>query len=93
MSNIFIGLKKTCVGVLEREDRNKDNEASLKERGVIEMSTTVRSASITRCSHSLNTHHELTSIIRTIAMIRSVEPIFLHWIWKRQQLCKHVNVR
>ena len=41
MSNIFIGLKKTCLGVLDRGDRDKDSETVLKERGVIEMSTTV----------------------------------------------------
>ena len=41
MSNIFIGLKKTCLGVLDRGERDKDNETGLKERGVIEMSTTV----------------------------------------------------
>ena len=41
MSNILIGLKKTCLGVLERGDRDKGNEISLKEGGGIEMSTTV----------------------------------------------------
>ena len=41
MSNIFIGLKKTCLGVLDREKRNKGNETGLKEGGIIEMSTTV----------------------------------------------------
>ena len=41
MSNIFIGLKKTCLGVLERGDRDKNNETGLKEGGGIEMSTTV----------------------------------------------------
>ena len=41
MSNIFIGLKKTCLGVLERGDRGKDNETGLKEGGGIQMSTTV----------------------------------------------------
>ena len=41
MSNIFIGLKKTCLGVLDRGEREKDNETGLKERGGIEMSTTV----------------------------------------------------
>jgi len=40
-SNILIGLKKTCLGVLDRGDRNKNNETSLKEGGGIEMSTTV----------------------------------------------------
>jgi len=38
MTNIFIGLKKTCLGVLEREERDKNNETSLKEGGGIEMS-------------------------------------------------------
>ena len=38
MSNIFIGLKKTCLGVLDRGDRDKNNETGLEEGGVIEMS-------------------------------------------------------
>ena len=38
VSNIFIGLKKTCLGVLDRGDRDKDNETGLKEGGGIEMS-------------------------------------------------------
>ena len=36
MSNIFIGLKKTCLGVLgvlDRGKRDKDNETGLKEGG------------------------------------------------------------
>ena len=42
MSNILIGLKKDlCLGVLERGERDKDNETSLQEGGGIEMSTTV----------------------------------------------------
>ena len=41
MSNICIGLKKTCLGVLERGECDKDNETGLKEGGGIEMSTTV----------------------------------------------------
>ena len=41
--NIFIGLKKTCLGVLERGEREKYNETGLKEGGGIEMSTTVLS--------------------------------------------------
>ena len=41
MSNIFVGLKKTCLGVLDRGDRGKDNETGVKEGGVIEMSSTV----------------------------------------------------
>ena len=35
------GLKKTCLGVLERGERDKYNETGLKEGGGIEMSTTV----------------------------------------------------
>ena len=31
----------TCLGVLERGERDKENETGLKEGGVIEMSTTV----------------------------------------------------
>ena len=41
MTNIFIGLKKTCLGVLDRGERDKDHETGLKEGGIIEMSTTV----------------------------------------------------
>ena len=48
MSNIFIGLKKTCLGVLDRGERDNNNETGLKEGGGIEMSTTV--LSITRCT-------------------------------------------
>ena len=55
MSNIFIGLKKTCLGVLNRGERDKDNETGLKERGVIEMSTTVLHFCDAR-SFALNTY-------------------------------------
>ena len=41
IQNIFSGLKKICLGVLDREERDKDNETDLKEGGEIEMSTTV----------------------------------------------------
>jgi hypothetical protein len=41
MSNICIGLKMTCLGVLDRGERDKDNETGLKEGGGTEMSTTV----------------------------------------------------
>ena len=40
-SNIFIGLKKTCLGVLDRGERDNGNETGLKEGRGIEMSTTV----------------------------------------------------
>ena len=33
--------KMTCLGVLDRGERDDDNETSLKEEGGIEMSTTV----------------------------------------------------
>ena len=41
MSNIFIGLKKTCLGVLERGERGDDNVTGLKEGGGVEILTTV----------------------------------------------------
>ena len=41
------GLKKTCLGVLDRRERDKDNETDLKEGGGIEMSTAVLHS---RCS-------------------------------------------
>ena len=43
MSKIFIGLKKTCLGVLDRGDRDNDNETGSKEGGGIEIETTVLS--------------------------------------------------
>ena len=39
--NIFIGLKKTCLGVLDRGERDDANATGLKEGGGIKMSTTV----------------------------------------------------
>ena len=41
MSNIFIGLKKTCLGVLDRGERDKDNETSLREGGDIQIEITI----------------------------------------------------
>ena len=41
MSNIFIGSKKTCLGVLNRGERENDNEIGLKEGRGIEIETTV----------------------------------------------------
>ena len=34
-------VKKTCLGVLDRGKRDRDNEPGLQEGGVIQMSTTV----------------------------------------------------
>ena len=53
MSNIFIGLKKTCLGVLNREERGDGNGTGLKERGGLEMSTTVLSIYAMHRSHSI----------------------------------------
>ena len=47
MSNIFIGLKKTCLGVLDRGERDKGNETGLKEGRGIQILTTVLHS---RCS-------------------------------------------
>ena len=33
--------KRTCLGILDRGDRDNDNETGLKEEGVVEISTTV----------------------------------------------------
>jgi len=44
----FIGLKKTCLGVLDTRDRDKDNETGLKEGGVIKIEITV--LPYTRCT-------------------------------------------
>jgi len=67
VSNIFIGLNKTCLGVLERGDRDKYNETvsrgerdkynetGMKEGEGIEMSTTVLPLRDAR-SLRLNTH-------------------------------------
>ena len=41
VSNIFIGLKKTCLGVLKRGESGNDNETGLKEGGGIKILTTV----------------------------------------------------
>ena len=47
----------TCLGVLERGERGKHNETSLKEGGGTEMSTTVLHS---RCSLlRLNTHLQI----------------------------------
>ena len=58
MSNILIGLKRTCLGVSERGDCAKDNETGLKEGGVIKILTTVlhsRAAlSLGRSNENLN---------------------------------------
>ena len=56
MSNIFIGLKKTCLGVLDRGDRGDDNETCLKEGGELEMSSTVLSIYAMLALLRLNTH-------------------------------------
>jgi hypothetical protein len=47
IQNIFSGLKKICLGVLDRGDRDKNNETDWKEGGIIKMSTTVLHS---RCS-------------------------------------------
>ena len=41
MSKYIYWVKKDLFGVLDRGDRGKDNAIGLKERGGIEMSTTV----------------------------------------------------
>jgi len=55
MSNIFIGLKKTCLGVLDRGERDKGNEPGLKEGRGIQILTTVLPLRDAR-SFALNTN-------------------------------------
>ena len=55
MSNIFIGLKKTCLGVSDRRERDNDNETCLKEGKGIEILTTVLPLRDAR-SFALNTY-------------------------------------
>ena len=50
VSKYLYGLKKTCLGVLDRGEPGNDIETGLKEGGGIEMSTTV--LPYTRCSLS-----------------------------------------
>jgi len=46
----------TCLGDLDRGDREKDNETGLEERGVIEMSTTVLPFAMLAPSLKILTH-------------------------------------
>ena len=71
---ILIGLKKTCLGVLEREDRGKENETGLKEGGGREMPTTVlplRDARSLRFEY-LQYQHYLSSLpsLRSLRVLR-----------------------
>ena len=61
VSKICIGLKKTCLGVLKGEERDKDNATGLKEGGVIEISTTVLFH--IRDARSLSLFHLITSTL------------------------------
>ena len=56
MSNICIGLKKTCLGVLDRGERDNNNETGLKEGGVIEMSNYIASIYAMHALFALNTY-------------------------------------
>ena len=59
--NIFIGLKKTCLGCFRIEEiRDKDNEIDLKEGGGIEIESTVLSIyAIASLSLCITYHHFL----------------------------------
>ena len=63
----FIGLKKTCLGVLERGDRDKDNEIGLKQGGRIEIETTVLHS---RAAPSLKYSPDSNLIIRQVIVHR-----------------------
>ena len=74
MSNIFIGSKKTCLGVLNRGERENDNEIGLKEGGGIEMSTTVLPLRDAR-SLRLNTH--LSSFVKNVSIMVPKAKLYL----------------
>ena len=92
---IFIGLKKTCLGVLEREDRDKNNATGLKEGGGIEMSTTVLHS---RAAPSLLIylpvvirHHSFHRLI----IHRRIHPMLFQWGWRNRRVdptAKNVRV-
>ena len=65
MSYICIGLKKTCLGILNRGERGDDNETSLKEGRGIKMSTTVLSIYAMHAP-SLEYLHERLNTLRQI---------------------------
>ena len=67
MFKIYLyGLKKTCLGVLERGDRDKQNETGLKEEGGIEMS--IYSAFYIRDARSLSLLNNLPDTVTTSAV-------------------------
>ena len=73
----FIGLKKTCLGVLDRRERDKDNATGLKEGRVIKIETTV--LPYTRCTLSIRfvfTHVSKPSPLITTLVPPSSEPMF-----------------
>jgi len=71
MSKIFIGLKKTCLGVLDRGERVKDNKTGLKKGREIEMSTTVLPLRDARSLH-LNTYHPTFGVCCVFCLLRFV---------------------
>ena len=71
MSNIFIGLKKTCLGVLDRGERDKYNATVLKEGGGIEMS--IYSAFHIRDARSLRLNtHDLSKVVFADCNLESI---------------------
>ena len=63
MSNIFIGLKKTCLGVLDKGDRGKDNEIGLKEGGGMKIETTVLHSRAALSLEYLHSCHRLRRLL------------------------------
>ena len=75
MSNIFVGLKKTCLGVSDRVERDKDNETCLKEGGEIEMSSTVLPLRDAR-SLRLNTYHCLVTSDQILSTVSTCPNLY-----------------
>jgi len=70
MSNIFIGLKKTCLGVLDIGERDKNNATGLKEGGGIEMSTTVLPFAMLALLRFLNTYQHFYFLSYQMMMMK-----------------------
>ena len=79
----------TCLGVLDTGEWDDENETSLKEGGIIEISTTV--LSITRCSLSFAFEYLPYIPEETVAYLGSSEAIILpnsSWVIEGTSWCR-----
>ena len=71
MSNIFIGLKKTCLGVLDtgRGEHDNDDETGLKEEGGIQ---NLNYSSTFVCCSFINTYLLQSFLLKYFSMYRQM---------------------